>query len=144
MFQVTTSVETVAPLEGDEGQFSYRIKDADPANDFFGKPAFLTVSGQLEAETLALGMTNVYTFGPTFRAENSNSSRHLAEFWMVEPEMAFCDLEGDMNLAEEFLKEVIGHVLDQLRRRPRVLQPARRARRSWRPWSTSSPPPSSA
>lgn len=113
MFQVTTSVETFSPLEGDEDQLVYRIKDANPANDFFGKPAYLTVSGQLEAETLALGLTNVYTFGPTFRAENSSTSRHLAEFWMVEPEMAFCDLEGDMNLAEEFLKEVIGHVLDQ-------------------------------
>ena len=112
MFQVTTSMETIEPLEGD-GQLCYRVKETDPAKDFFGKPAFLTVSGQLEAETLALGMTNVYTFGPTFRAENSNSSRHLAEFWMVEPEMAFCDLEGDMNLAEEFLKETIGHVLDQ-------------------------------
>ena len=84
----------------------------NPSDDFFGKPAFLTVSGQLEAETVALGMTNVYTFGPTFRAENSATSRHLAEFWMVEPEMAFCDLEGNMNLAEEFLKEVIAHVLD--------------------------------
>ncbi|RYG27138.1 asparagine--tRNA ligase [bacterium] len=113
MFQVTTSMETISPLEGDEDQMTYRVKEANPANDFFGKPAFLTVSGQLEAETLALGLTNVYTFGPTFRAENSSTSRHLAEFWMVEPEMAFCDLEGDMNLAEEFLKEVIGHVLDQ-------------------------------
>ena len=113
MFQVTTSMETIAPLEGDEDQMTYRVKESNPANDFFGKPAFLTVSGQLEAETLALGLTNVYTFGPTFRAENSSTSRHLAEFWMVEPEMAFCDLEGDMNLAEEFLKEVIGHVLDQ-------------------------------
>ena len=112
MFQVTTNVETVESLTN-EGEYTYRIKDADPANDFFGKPAFLTVSGQLEAETLALGMTNVYTFGPTFRAENSNSSRHLAEFWMVEPEMAFCDLEGDANLAEEFLKRVIGDVLDR-------------------------------
>ncbi|HWA83237.1 MAG TPA: asparagine--tRNA ligase, partial [Fimbriimonadaceae bacterium] len=90
----------------------WRLTNDDPAADFFGKPAYLTVSGQLEAESLALGMTNVYTFGPTFRAENSSTSRHLAEFWMVEPEMAFCDLEGDMNLAEEFLKEVIGHLLD--------------------------------
>ena len=113
MFQVTTSVETLAPLEGDDGQHVYRVREADPSKDFFGKPAFLTVSGQLEAETLALGMTNVYAFGPTFRAENSATSRHLAEFWMVEPEMAFCDLEGDMNLAEEFLKETIGHLLDQ-------------------------------
>jgi asparaginyl-tRNA synthetase len=112
MFQVTTMMESIAPLEGDEGQISYRIKGHNPGDDFFGKPAFLTVSGQLEAETFALGMTNVYTFGPTFRAENSSTSRHLAEFWMVEPEMAFCDLEGDRHLAEEFLKEVIGHLLD--------------------------------
>jgi len=94
------------------GKTSYKLKSADPADDFFGKPAYLTVSGQLEAETLAMGMTNVYTFGPTFRAENSSTSRHLAEFWMIEPEMAFCDLAGDMNLAEEFLKEVIGDIID--------------------------------
>ena len=112
MFQVTTNVETVESLER-EGEFAYRVKETDPTKDFFGRPAFLTVSGQLEAETLALGMTNVYTFGPTFRAENSNSTRHLAEFWMVEPEMAFCDLEGDANLAEEFLKETIGGLLDR-------------------------------
>ncbi|RYG37158.1 asparagine--tRNA ligase [bacterium] len=112
LFQVTTQVDVTAPLEGDHGQLCYRLKDADPVKDFFGKPSFLTVSGQLEAETLAMGMTNVYTFGPTFRAENSNSSRHLAEFWMIEPEMAFCDLEGDMNLAEEFLKDVIQDLLD--------------------------------
>lgn len=91
----------------------YAGKPLDPADDFFGKPAFLTVSGQLEAETLALALTNVYSFGPTFRAENSNSVRHLAEFWMVEPEQAFCSLEGNMNLAEEFLKEVIGAVMDR-------------------------------
>lgn len=84
----------------------------DPANDFFGQPTFLTVSGQLEAECLALGLTNVYTFGPTFRAENSNTPRHLAEFWMVEPEMAFCSLEGNRKLAEEFLRYVIAHVMD--------------------------------
>ena len=113
MFSVSTNLEVIAPLEsGDSGQIAYRLKSANPADDFFGKPAYLTVSGQLEAETVALGMTNVYTFGPTFRAENSSTSRHLAEFWMVEPEMAFCDLEGNMNLAEEFLKEVIAHVLD--------------------------------
>jgi asparaginyl-tRNA synthetase len=91
----------------------YTLKSTDPVDDFFGKPAYLTVSGQLEGECLALGMTNVYTFGPTFRAENSNTPRHLAEFWMVEPEMAFCSLEGNMNLAEEFTKEVIGTLLDR-------------------------------
>ncbi|MFY9233227.1 MAG: asparagine--tRNA ligase [Fimbriimonadaceae bacterium] len=91
----------------------YSLRSKDPADDFFGKPAFLTVSGQLEAETLALGMTNVYTFSPAFRAENSGTSRHLAEFWMIEPEMAFCSLEGNMNLAEEFLREIISHLLDK-------------------------------
>lgn len=84
----------------------------DYAQDFFGKPAFLTVSGQLEAEIMAMAFTNVYTFGPTFRAENSNTSRHLAEFWMVEPEMAFCDLDGDMDLAEAFLKHIFRSVLE--------------------------------
>jgi asparaginyl-tRNA synthetase len=113
MFAVTTLLEQNAPLEGAEGQTTYRLRAHDPSEDFFGKPAYLTVSGQLEAETLAMGLTNVYTFGPTFRAENSSTSRHLAEFWMVEPEMAFCSLEGNMNLAEEFLKEVIEHLLDR-------------------------------
>ncbi|HMS56039.1 MAG TPA: asparagine--tRNA ligase [Fimbriimonadaceae bacterium] len=102
MFHVTT----VDP-------FLARPKPVSPEEDFFGKPSFLTVSGQLEAETLALGLTNVYTFGPTFRAENSGTSRHLAEFWMVEPEQAFCSLEGNMNLAEEFLRTVIQHLLDK-------------------------------
>lgn len=114
MFAVSTVLEATEPLEGDpnERQCVYRLKTASAREDFFGKPSYLTVSGQLEAETMALGLTNVYTFGPTFRAENSNSARHLAEFWMIEPEMAFCDLEGDMHLAEEFLKEVIGDLLD--------------------------------
>ncbi|MCB8932423.1 MAG: asparagine--tRNA ligase [Fimbriimonadaceae bacterium] len=107
MFAVTTALE---PGHGDDA--SYALAKPKQADDFFGRPAYLTVSGQLEAETLALGMTNVYTFGPTFRAENSHSSRHLAEFWMIEPEMAFCGLEGNMALAEEFLKEVIRHLLD--------------------------------
>lgn len=84
----------------------------DYSKDFFGRPAYLTVSGQLEAEIMAMAFSNVYTFGPTFRAENSNTSRHLAEFWMVEPEMAFCDLQGDMDLAEEFLKYIFKYVLD--------------------------------
>ena len=106
MFAVSTNVELTPDHQ-------YRLTSNDPAEDFFGKPAFLTVSGQLEAETLALGLTNVYTFGPTFRAENSSTSRHLAEFWMVEPEMAFCDIEGNMNLAEEFLREVIASLLDR-------------------------------
>ena len=82
-------------------------------SDFFGRHAFLTVSGQLQAEAYALALSNVYVFGPTFRAENSNTSRHLAEFWMVEPEMAFCDLEGDAALAEEFLKFVFRAALER-------------------------------
>ncbi len=85
---------------------------ADYSQDFFSKPAYLTVSGQLEAEIMAMAFSNVYTFGPTFRAENSNTSRHLAEFWMVEPEMAFCDLEGNADLAEAFLKYVFSYVLE--------------------------------
>ena len=87
-------------------------KTVDFEKDFFGKQAYLTVSGQLEAEIMAMAFQNVYTFGPTFRAENSNTSRHLAEFWMVEPEMAFCDLEGDQNLAEEFLKYIFKYVME--------------------------------
>ncbi|NJL85409.1 MAG: asparagine--tRNA ligase [Leptolyngbyaceae cyanobacterium SM1_1_3] len=87
-------------------------KAVDYSQDFFGKPTYLTVSGQLEAEIMALAFTHVYTFGPTFRAENSNTSRHLAEFWMIEPEMAFCNLEGNMDLAEAFLKYVFRYVLE--------------------------------
>ena len=89
-----------------------KSQDIDYSQDFFGKPAFLTVSGQLEAEVMAMAFSNVYTFGPTFRAENSNTSRHLAEFWMVEPEMAFCNLKGDMDLAEAFLKYIFKFVLE--------------------------------
>ncbi len=81
-------------------------------DDFFGKPAYLTVSGQLEAEIYALALGKVYTFGPTFRAENSNTARHLAEFWMIEPEMSFCDLHCNMELAEEFLRSVFRSVLE--------------------------------
>ncbi|WP_108802262.1 asparagine--tRNA ligase [Aquimarina sp. Aq107] len=86
--------------------------EVDYKQDFFGGETNLTVSGQLEAETYAMGLGQVYTFGPTFRAENSNTSRHLAEFWMVEPEVAFCDLDGNMDLAEDFIKYVIQFVLD--------------------------------
>jgi len=103
MFKVTTfDLDQVPMMDG----------RADFGQDFFGTPANLTVSGQLEAEIYALAMGDVYTFGPTFRAEDSNTSRHLAEFWMVEPEMAFCDLEGNMALAVDFLKYVFAHVLD--------------------------------
>src|SRR5512137_1072625 len=85
----------------------------DFAQDFFGKPAFLTVSGQLNVETYCLALTNVYTFGPTFRAENSNTSRHLAEFWMVEPEIAFADINANADLAEDLLRYSFRAVLDE-------------------------------
>jgi len=86
-------------------------KEVDYSKDFFGKKTSLTVSGQLEAETYALGLGNVYTFGPTFRAENSNTSRHLSEFWMIEPEMAFYDLNDNMDLAESFVKSILNFIL---------------------------------
>jgi len=103
MFRVTT-------LDLDKVPMKDGVVDTEV--DFFGKPTFLTVSGQLEAEIFALALSDVYTFGPTFRAENSNTSRHLAEFWMVEPEVAFCDLDGLADLSEEFLKHVFTYVLD--------------------------------
>jgi asparaginyl-tRNA synthetase len=81
--------------------------------DFFGKRTYLTVSGQLEGETFACALSNIYTFGPTFRAENSNTARHAAEFWMIEPEMAFCDLAGDMDLGEEFIKALASYALER-------------------------------
>ena len=87
-------------------------KKADYSDDFFGKEAYLTVSGQLQAEAFALAFKNVYTFGPTFRAENSNTTRHAAEFWMIEPEIAFADLNDDMALAEEMLKYMINYVME--------------------------------
>jgi len=107
MFRVTT-LNPVSPPLTEEGTIDY-------TQDFFEKETNLTVSGQLEAELGALALSDVYTFGPTFRAENSNTSRHLAEFWMIEPEMAFYDLEENMNLAQEFLKYLIQSVLDQCR-----------------------------
>ena len=85
--------------------------EIDFSKDFFGKETNLTVSGQLEAENMAMGLGKVYTFGPTFRAENSNTSRHLAEFWMIEPEMAFYDLNDNMDLAEDFIKKVLKYVI---------------------------------
>ena len=107
MFRVTTlDVNDPPRLDGDGGG------SVDDSQDFFGRPAFLTVSGQLEAEIFAQSMTDVYTFGPTFRAENSNTSRHLAEFWMVEPEVAFCDLDGLADLAEDFLRNIFAHALE--------------------------------
>mmetsp|Transcript_4146 Transcript_4146/g.7260 ORF Transcript_4146/g.7260 Transcript_4146/m.7260 type:complete len:522 (+) Transcript_4146:91-1656(+) len=89
-----------------------KIGDVNYKSDFFGRPTFLTVSGQLNVETYACGLSDVYTFGPTFRAENSNTSRHLAEFWMIEPELSFATLEDDINLAEDFLKFVTHYVLE--------------------------------
>ncbi|MFH1834183.1 MAG: asparagine--tRNA ligase [bacterium] len=105
MFRVTV-LDPAGPPRTEDGEVDY-------GRDFFGRATYLTVSGQLEAETYACALGNVYTFGPTFRAENSNTPRHLAEFWMVEPEMAFCDLAGDADLAESFLKHIFTSVLDR-------------------------------
>jgi asparaginyl-tRNA synthetase len=107
MFQVTT-LDLAATPKTPEGR-------PDFTGDFFAKPAYLTVSGQLEAEMFAHAFANVYTFGPTFRAENSNTPRHLAEFWMIEPEMAFADLDDNRRLAERFLKAVLAEVIDRCR-----------------------------
>ncbi|MCA0131013.1 asparagine--tRNA ligase [Winogradskyella alexanderae] len=104
MFRVTTLDAKNPPLN--------KNGEVDFSQDFFGKEANLTVSGQLEAETYAMSLGKVYTFGPTFRAENSNTSRHLAEFWMIEPEVAFMDLAGNMDLAEDFVKSVINYILE--------------------------------
>lgn len=104
MFQVTTLDLNNLPRKED--------KTIDYSKDFFGKPANLTVSGQLEAETFAQAFKNVYTFGPTFRAENSNTTRHASEFWMIEPEMAFSDLNDDMALVEDMVKYVINYILE--------------------------------
>jgi len=103
MFHVT-NFDISNPPKDENGQIDYK-------QDFFGKPANLTVSGQLEGELAALAFSDIYTFGPTFRAENSNTTRHLAEFWMIEPEMAFSDLNDNMNLAEEMLQYVINYAL---------------------------------
>jgi asparaginyl-tRNA synthetase len=120
---IQTPLITASDCEG-AGQL-FRVTTLDPETmrsrslpvdfqeDFFGRPTYLTVSGQLEAEALACGLGDVYTFGPTFRAENSNTPRHLAEFWMVEPEMAFCDLAGDMEVAEAFLKHLLRAALSE-------------------------------
>ncbi|MDT0557776.1 asparagine--tRNA ligase [Ichthyenterobacterium sp. W332] len=122
-YNMHTPIITASDAEG-AGE-TFRVTALDPKNlpltedgevdykeDFFGKETNLTVSGQLEAETYAMALGKVYTFGPTFRAENSNTSRHLAEFWMIEPEVAFMDLAGNMDLAEDFLKSVIRYVLE--------------------------------
>lgn len=121
-YYMHTPIITGSDAEGAGEMF--RVSALDPKNpplnedgdvnfskDFFEKETNLTVSGQLEAETYAMGLGKVYTFGPTFRAENSNTSRHLAEFWMIEPEIAFCDLNGNMDLAEDFIKYVVSYAL---------------------------------
>ena len=125
-FYMHTPIITGSDAEGAGEMF--RVSTLDPKNpplneernidykeDFFGKETNLTVSGQLEGETYAMGLGKIYTFGPTFRAENSNTSRHLAEFWMIEPEMAFYDLEDNMELAEDFIKYTIRYVLEHCR-----------------------------
>lgn len=104
MFRVS-SLDPKNPPLTDDGEVDF-------SKDFFGKETNLTVSGQLEAEAYAMSLGKVYTFGPTFRAENSNTSRHLSEFWMIEPEVAFMDLAGNMDLAEDFMKSIISHVLE--------------------------------
>ncbi len=121
-FLVHTPIITTSDCEGAGELFTVTSLDYDNlpksggkvdfSRDFFGRPANLTVSGQLQAEIYALALGNVYTFGPTFRAENSNTSRHLAEFWMIEPEMAFCDLDRDITVAEDLLKHMVSYVLE--------------------------------
>ncbi len=105
MFRVTT-LDLDNPPRNEDGSIDF-------SQDFFGKSANLTVSGQLEGETYAMAFGNIYTFGPTFRAENSNTARHAAEFWMIEPEIAFADLNDDMQLAWDMIKHIIGHVMDK-------------------------------
>ena len=122
-FYINTPIITGADAEGAGEMFSVTNFDLnniprdengeiDYSQDFFGRKTNLTVSGQLEGETAAMGLGRIYTFGPTFRAENSNTTRHLAEFWMIEPEMAFFNLEDNIDLAENFLKYVINYVLE--------------------------------
>ena len=139
-FWIHTPIITASDAEGAGEMF--RVSTLDLANlaavprtptgrtdfsqDFFGKEAFLTVSGQLNVETYCLALSKVYTFGPTFRAENSNTSRHLAEFWMIEPEIAFADLSADADLAESFLKYIFTARAERARRRHEVLRRAHR------------------
>lgn len=109
-FYVHTPIITASDCEGAGAMFEVKTQSKE---DFFGRPAMLTVSGQLNAEALAYGLGQVYTFGPTFRAENSNTNRHLAEFWMIEPEAAFFDIHDDMDLAEDYVKALINAVFDE-------------------------------
>ena len=123
MFRVT-SLDLDNLPKNEDGSVNY-------AEDFFGKPTSLTVSGQLNAECFALAFGNVYTFGPTFRAERSNTQRHAAEFWMMEPEMAFADLEDDMEIAEAMIKHVVRHVHGNLQAGACLLQPVLRQHAAW-------------
>ncbi len=113
---IHTPIITASDCEGAGEMFRVTTQrqgtEDSPKNDFFGKNTFLTVSGQLEGEAFACALSNIYTFGPTFRAENSHTTRHASEFWMVEPEMAFCDLVEDMDLAEEFIKFLVHYILE--------------------------------
>ena len=117
-YYIHTPIITGSDAEGAGEMFKVTTLDSkkkilDYSEDFFGKETNLTVSGQLEAESMAMGLGNVYTFGPTFRAENSNTSRHLSEFWMIEPEMAFYDLNDNMDLAEKFIQNVIKNIFEK-------------------------------
>lgn len=132
MFQVTT-LNLDKPHRTETGEIDY-------TKDFFGKPTNLTVSGQLEAELAALAMSKVYTFGPTFRAENSNTSRHLAEFWMIEPEVAFADINDNMDLAEDMLKYLVQYALDNCADDLEFLQQRQQAEEKQKPESERSMP----
>jgi len=126
-YYINTPIITGSDAEGAGEMFSVTSLDlenipkdennkVDYSQDFFGKKTNLTVSGQLEAETFAMALGKVYTFGPTFRAENSNTTRHLSEFWMIEPEVAFNDLEDNMTLAEDFIKYTLNYILEAIQR----------------------------
>jgi asparaginyl-tRNA synthetase len=133
MFRVSTLDPKNPPLN-EEGTIDYK-------EDFFGKETNLTVSGQLEGETYAMGLGKIYTFGPTFRAENSNTSRHLAEFWMIEPEMAFYDLEDNMELAEDFIKYTLRYVLEHCKEDLEFLENRLQDEEKTKPQNERSPMP---
>jgi len=133
MFRVTT-LDPLNPPTTENGEVDYK-------KDFFGQETNLTVSGQLEAELGAMALSDVYTFGPTFRAENSNTTRHLAEFWMIEPEIAFADIDDDQDLAEDMLKHVIGHVLENCKDDLEFLQNRLTQEEKQKPQNERSPMP---
>ena len=128
MFQVTT-LDVANPPRTEDGTVDY-------SKDFFSKPTNLTVSGQLNGETYAMAFRNIYTFGPTFRAENSNTTRHAAEFWMIEPEIAFADLYDDMQLAEDMIKYIIRYVLENAPEEMHFFNSASWTRACWTGCST--------